>query len=190
MHRGRHLSLAVLKLTRKRNKESAMTSQREPRELNEARAARAVKAFRTFQRDPETDDQNALRDLLCGLMHWCDRNGCSLDKAFWSARRRHHRQTLPEISVSVTVSVPDWKQQLKDFNGLDILPHVLADGDYYSPCQASKAEVWIVFPRNSTGHGRSCGRFVTKAEARAFCHRLIAMYPHLARGSDYRRDHI
>lgn len=47
----------------------------DPEEINESRAEWAEQAIRAFQDATQTDDGDALSDLLCDLMHWSDRNG-------------------------------------------------------------------------------------------------------------------
>jgi hypothetical protein len=57
----------------------------DPEGMNESRAEWAADALRRFQLTTGTDDEDAPGDLLCDLMHWCDRNNfdfeASLDRA-------------------------------------------------------------------------------------------------------------
>ena len=68
----------------------------DPENMNNDRAAWAAAALREFQRVTGTDDEDALGDLLCDLMHWCDRNGYDFDAAFSRARMHHEAETTPE----------------------------------------------------------------------------------------------
>jgi len=49
-----------------------------PENMNDHRVKWAAAALRCFQRETGTDNEDALTDLLCDLMHWCDRNNCQL----------------------------------------------------------------------------------------------------------------
>lgn len=42
---------------------------------NDDRAARAQEAVETYKRATGTDDEDAISDLLCGLMHLCNGRG-------------------------------------------------------------------------------------------------------------------
>ncbi len=47
----------------------------DPEDMNDRRANAAECAVEGFRLTMPTDDEDALCDLLCDLMHWCDRNG-------------------------------------------------------------------------------------------------------------------
>lgn len=42
--------------------------------MNDRRSAWADEAINTFVDTTQTDREDALSDLLCDMMHWCDRN--------------------------------------------------------------------------------------------------------------------
>jgi len=65
----------------------------DPEGLNNDRAQWAAAALRWFQRETGTDDDTALCDLLCDLMHWCDRNNSDFDGALSTARMRYRAET-------------------------------------------------------------------------------------------------
>lgn len=47
----------------------------DPDGQNEDRAEWAAEALLMFMSVTGTDQEDAVADLLCDLMHWCDRNG-------------------------------------------------------------------------------------------------------------------
>lgn len=49
----------------------------DPENMNDDRAAWAEAALNEFRRVTGTDDEDALGDLLCDLMHWCDRTAAT-----------------------------------------------------------------------------------------------------------------
>jgi len=67
----------------------------DPENLNADRAQWAGAALREFQRATGTEDDDALGDLLCDLMHWCDRNRCNFDDALSRAQMHHEAETTP-----------------------------------------------------------------------------------------------
>ena len=62
----------------------------DPEELNDDRALWAETALAAFVEQTGCDREDALPDLLCDLMHWCDRTGVSfaeqLTRAEWHYR--------------------------------------------------------------------------------------------------------
>jgi hypothetical protein len=68
----------------------------DPEEMNNDRAQWAAEAIYAFQRVTGTEDQDALGDLLCDLMHWCDRNGCEFEAALSRARMHYEAETTPD----------------------------------------------------------------------------------------------
>ena len=68
----------------------------DPDGINDDRAQWAEAALRCFQREIGADDDTALGDLLCDLMHWCDRNDFDLDAALSTARAHDEAETAPE----------------------------------------------------------------------------------------------
>jgi hypothetical protein len=67
----------------------------DPEGLNDKRAQWAAAALRCFQDESGADDE-ALGDLLCDLMHWCDRNSSDFDAALSTARMHYAAETAPE----------------------------------------------------------------------------------------------
>jgi hypothetical protein len=67
----------------------------DPEGLNGNRAHWAAAALRCFQGETGADDE-ALGDLLCDLMHWCDRNSSDFDAALSAARMHYEAETSPE----------------------------------------------------------------------------------------------
>lgn len=76
----------------------------DPEAMNDDRAEWAGTALNAFQRLTGTDDEDALGDLLCDLMHWCDRNGCEFDAALSRARMHYYAETtsLPRLRPSTS----------------------------------------------------------------------------------------
>lgn len=68
----------------------------DPENMNDARAARAAAALQHFQIATCADDQDAVRDLLCDLMHWCDRNGFDFQHELDRARLHYEAETMPK----------------------------------------------------------------------------------------------
>jgi hypothetical protein len=64
-------------------------------EKNDDRAVWAAAALNEFRRITGTEDEDALGDLLCDLMHWSDRNGCDFDAALSRARMHYEAETTP-----------------------------------------------------------------------------------------------
>lgn len=70
----------------------------DPDETNEARAEWAKTAIDAFQLATGTDDEDALADLLCDLMHFCDRNEETHGKfadALYRAKSNYAAETMP-----------------------------------------------------------------------------------------------
>lgn len=65
----------------------------DPERLNSKRAIWAGAALATFQTLTNDDDDNALKDLLADLMHYCDRNGEDFDVALDAARFHYKAET-------------------------------------------------------------------------------------------------
>jgi hypothetical protein len=68
----------------------------DPEDKNDDRAEWAAAALREFQRRTGTDDEDALSDLLCDLMHWSDRNNFDFDTELSRARMHYEAETTPE----------------------------------------------------------------------------------------------
>ena len=68
----------------------------DPEGMNDKRAAWAGTALAAFMKETGTEDEDALGDLLCDLMHWCDRNNYDFDAALDRARGHYEAETLGE----------------------------------------------------------------------------------------------
>jgi hypothetical protein len=78
----------------------------DPEGMNDNRADWAGHAISAFQIQTGTDFDDALKDLLCDLMHWCDRTTfedgetkIDFDAALASARMHYEAETAPEIAT-------------------------------------------------------------------------------------------
>jgi hypothetical protein len=65
----------------------------DPEEMNERRADWAGKALEGFRREPGTDLEDVLSDLLADLMHWCDRNNQAFETELRRARAHYRCET-------------------------------------------------------------------------------------------------
>ena len=74
----------------------------DPDGMNDERADWAASALEAFQSVTGTEPETALTDLLCDLMHWCDRNVLeghdSFDGALTSALRHYRAETDGETA--------------------------------------------------------------------------------------------
>lgn len=169
----------------------------DPENMNNRRAASAAIALLSFQEETGTDEEHALQDLLCSLMHWSDRHGGHFANAMRLARLHYEAETKPGTVVTfVRTSVfpvevpktPRWMQNIHEFDRLEIQPHAImrgsSCGDYLEPCAPKDAEVWTVNGRYHSGGIEPCQDFTTEAEARAFLDRVIGDFPHLARRAE------
>ena len=69
----------------------------DPEGMNDDRAAVAYSALEAFQGLTGTDPGDAVSDLLCDLMHWCDRNSDEgFDVALTRARAHYAEETYVE----------------------------------------------------------------------------------------------
>ena len=69
----------------------------DPEGMNDDRAAVAYSALEAFQGLTGTDTEDAVSDLLCDLMHWCDRNSDEgFDGALTRARAYYAEETYVE----------------------------------------------------------------------------------------------
>ena len=62
----------------------------DPENMNDHHAQRAATALRLIH---ASDYEAALCDLLCDLMHWCDRNEFDFDDELSRARRHYDAET-------------------------------------------------------------------------------------------------
>jgi hypothetical protein len=65
----------------------------DPEKTNTSRAKWAGAALRHFQSITGSDHEDALGDLLCDLMHWCDRNNYDFDLALTRAQGNYEAET-------------------------------------------------------------------------------------------------
>lgn len=65
----------------------------DPDGKNDERAEWAAAALRHFQCTTGTDFEDALSDLLCDLMHWCDRNNFDFEAALCRAQGHYTAET-------------------------------------------------------------------------------------------------
>ena len=70
----------------------------DPEGMNGDRALWAAAALHRFQQENGSDDETALGDLLCDLMHWCDRNNDDFEASLSAARMHYEAETSPEPS--------------------------------------------------------------------------------------------
>ena len=68
----------------------------DPEGQNDDRALWAEAAIEAFEAETRTDREDALPDLLCELMHWCDRNGQDFDAMLSRARGCYGEETDPK----------------------------------------------------------------------------------------------
>jgi hypothetical protein len=68
----------------------------DPDGQNKARAMWAGVAVAAFQSTTGTDDSDAVKDLLCDLMHYCQQNNQDFDVALDSARHHYAAETSPD----------------------------------------------------------------------------------------------
>ena len=65
----------------------------DPHDRNDERAGCAGEALRQFELVTGVDDRYALRDLLCNLIHWCDRNDFDFEAELSRARVHYEAET-------------------------------------------------------------------------------------------------
>lgn len=67
----------------------------DPEGMNNQRAEWAGEALRKFQRDTscDEDDETVLGDLLCDLMHWCDREKVDFHVALRRGQDHYREET-------------------------------------------------------------------------------------------------
>jgi hypothetical protein len=64
----------------------------DPDGMNQQRAAWAAEALNVF-RDEDGTAEDALCDLLCDLMHWCDRNGVQFGEQLQRGMGHYREET-------------------------------------------------------------------------------------------------
>jgi hypothetical protein len=72
----------------------------DPEGMNDDRAEWAAAALDHFQCTTGTDYESAIVDLLCDLMHWCDRNDSDIEAALSVARMHYEAETSSEVELA------------------------------------------------------------------------------------------
>ena len=72
----------------------------DPHNLNADRARSADAALQVFIPLAKTDDEAALADLLCNLMHWSDRNGIDFDGELRRAQINYAAEITPDDGIA------------------------------------------------------------------------------------------
>jgi hypothetical protein len=70
----------------------------DPENMNATRAEWAATALRCFAQETGADDEDALTDLLCDLMHWSDRNGADFETDLRLARMHYEAEIVEKSS--------------------------------------------------------------------------------------------
>jgi hypothetical protein len=78
----------------------------DPDNMNGKRAKWAKAALSIFQLLTGTDDDTALMDLLCDLMHWCDRHAVTFNDELDRARAHYDAETTPDNAPITNVEEP------------------------------------------------------------------------------------
>ncbi len=68
----------------------------DPDGMNDERAGWAKEALAAFMAATGTDPDDAVSDLLCDLMHWCDRRGVAFRTELARAQGHYDAETLGE----------------------------------------------------------------------------------------------
>jgi len=68
----------------------------DPENMTDDRAKWAQAALRAFRKATGADDEGALGDLRCDLMHWSDRNNFDFEAALDRARSHYGAETACE----------------------------------------------------------------------------------------------
>lgn len=92
------ISAAKLIVDREKKKtlDAGLFQPPDPEEANHSRAVWAQTAVTEFQRSTGTEDGDALSDLLCNLMHLCDRRDTEVGWGFAAALQRAQRSYAEE----------------------------------------------------------------------------------------------
>jgi hypothetical protein len=67
----------------------------DPENMNDRRAEWAETSLRHFRSWTGAEYDDALGDLLCDLMHWCDRNDFDFEAVMDRARMHYEAETTP-----------------------------------------------------------------------------------------------
>jgi hypothetical protein len=68
----------------------------DPEHMNDDRAKWAQAALRAFRKATGADEEEALGDLLCDLLHWSDRGNFDFEAALDRARMHYEAETTGE----------------------------------------------------------------------------------------------
>ena len=115
----------------------------DPENMNDDRAQWAEAALRCFQQATGTEDEDALTDLICDLMHWSDRNAGDFEAALEHARWHYEAETTPDPDEEALMArrkhrfhpssgralTPRWMQRIWDFDALEIHSCVVIGND-------------------------------------------------------------
>lgn len=69
----------------------------DPDKLNGGRSDSALAAIAAFEHVANTAREDSLADLLCNLMHWCDREGTDFDTELTRGRGNYLAETDPDL---------------------------------------------------------------------------------------------
>ena len=67
----------------------------DPEQMNEERSRWADDCIAHFMSTTGCDRDDAPSDLLCDLMHWCDRNGMHWENELERAHMHYNEETTP-----------------------------------------------------------------------------------------------
>ena len=79
----------------------------DPENMNDDRAEWAAASLRHFQCTTGTDYDDALCDLLCDLMHWCDRHEFEFESALSRARNHYAAETCSDDVQHILTAATD-----------------------------------------------------------------------------------
>jgi hypothetical protein len=100
----------------------------DPDGQNADRAEWAASALRHFQCTTGTDYDDALADLLCDLMHWCDREGLSFNDALSNGTSHYTAETTDPAIVTCDACGAETETVIGCPDGREICPTCAADG--------------------------------------------------------------
>jgi hypothetical protein len=115
----------------------------DPENMNDARAEWAAAALRHFQCTTGADDEDALGDLLCDLMHWSDRNTFDFEAAMAHARMLYKDETAEQPALDLAL-----------YDAVEIQPVLENKADHSCepvPDEPHTATFWTVYGHLKTG---------------------------------------
>lgn len=71
----------------------------DPEGMNDRRAAWADSALASFSADTGSGRDEAIGDLICNLIHWCDRNNFDFDSVLVRARNYYIEETTDQKEI-------------------------------------------------------------------------------------------